>query len=795
MLTHPSVGVFNSRLDNANYDLIVREGDVLCEDGSSAEASSSSKSSGAPGGGSPGGGSTSAINSGSGRRYTVTGVFGEGTFGQVLRCVEAPLPRSGRGDGGGAASTSEDGAVVAIKVVKNRPAYFNQAKSEVGILALMNKWAQRDVRDGRPGEDEAAVAGRAAEGARHGRHIVRLHDWFVCKGHLCIATEPLYSNLYELLKRNGHRGLSLNSAALFLEQLLDALAVLYDADVIHADIKPENVLLKDKPRRGEWPRIRLIDFGSACFSKRKVYSYIQSRFYRAPEVVLGLGYGTAIDMWSVGCVAAELFLGLPVFPGQSEFDLLHRIVDTLGPVPEEVLARARNADTFFKRGEDGERRLLTHAEHAAATKKKEQVRKVYFADARLDKMIHDYQHKQLMSVEELAAETQHRNLFLDFLRGILTYDPAKRWTPREAASHPFITGDAWDGNPFTPNPELRKKYPAPVPAARKGPAAAAGQQPPSPQPPLQVPLHPQLGHPPAFGAAQGPMGMGFPGPGLPAPVPYMMPVPYMVPIGEVISPYALPMVYGVSPGMLVPPLMYDSRYAGESMAGVAVVGAAAAAVQAQTMGGSVPVHGLAMAGAATRYGQAMDHTPPVQSALADATLLGPMDGAAFMNSRSRPLPQSSDAVGGRPSLDSRHPAASDPQSDDSANNDWDPQFDEGALLGEEPSRSSRSEAAALTTPLPISTPTGTSVPAVPDVLGVSPHAGGGFGWAGQRMPSAPYSMPDHLSVPGGVPMVHVGSPFARMSPNLMNPAMARAFYEGYEQQQRTMQSSGSSPRT
>ena len=61
--------------------------------------------------------------------------------------------------------------------------------------------------------------------------------------------------------------------------------------------------------------IKLIDFGSACFENRTVYSYIQSRFYRSPEVVLGSPYSVAIDMWSFGCVAAELFLGLPLFPG------------------------------------------------------------------------------------------------------------------------------------------------------------------------------------------------------------------------------------------------------------------------------------------------------------------------------------------------------------------------------------------------------------------------------------------------------------------------------------------------
>ena len=85
-----------------------------------------------------------------------------------------------------------------------------------------------------------------------------------------------------------------------------------------SDLKPENILLSNATS-GE---IKLIDFGSACFENRTVYSYIQSRFYRSPEVVLGSTYNVSIDMWSLGCVAAELFLGLPLFPGASEHDLM-----------------------------------------------------------------------------------------------------------------------------------------------------------------------------------------------------------------------------------------------------------------------------------------------------------------------------------------------------------------------------------------------------------------------------------------------------------------------------------------
>lgn len=78
------------------------------------------------------------------------------------------------------------------------------------------------------------------------------------------------------------------------------------------------------------PSIKVIDFGSACHESSRIYTYIQSRFYRSPEVILGLQYTSAIDMWSLGCIVAELFIGIPLFAGSSEYNQLSRIVEMLG---------------------------------------------------------------------------------------------------------------------------------------------------------------------------------------------------------------------------------------------------------------------------------------------------------------------------------------------------------------------------------------------------------------------------------------------------------------------------------
>lgn len=108
----------------------------------------------------------------------------------------------------------------------------------------------------------------------------------------------------------------------FAKQIIISLRVLADSNIIHCDLKPENILLRH-PKRSA---IKLIDFGSSCRDKKTVYTYIQSRYYRAPEVILGTRYDVAIDMWSLGCTLVEMHTGEPLFGGQDEADQMKKIV-------------------------------------------------------------------------------------------------------------------------------------------------------------------------------------------------------------------------------------------------------------------------------------------------------------------------------------------------------------------------------------------------------------------------------------------------------------------------------------
>ena len=169
-------------------------------------------------------------------------------------------------------------------------------------------------------------------------NIVTIRDHFDLRSHQCVVFEMLSKNLYELLKHTEFNGVSLNLIRKFSKQLLKSLEFLSrkDVDIIHCDLKPENILLRH-PRRSA---IKIIDFGSSCLSTQQVYRYIQSRFYRAPEILLGLPYTHKIDVWSLGCVLVEMYTGEPLFGGTGQEDQMCRIVDALGMPPAEMVDAA-----------------------------------------------------------------------------------------------------------------------------------------------------------------------------------------------------------------------------------------------------------------------------------------------------------------------------------------------------------------------------------------------------------------------------------------------------------------------
>ena len=217
-------------------------------------------------------------------RYQLQRRIGKGSFGQVVKAIDTRTKQE-----------------VAIKIIKSKKPFLMQAKTEIALLTHLNENDEDDE-----------------------HNIVRLLSTFMYKNHQCIVFEMLSLNLYELLKNTHFAGVSLDLIRKFAKQILKGLAYLArpDIDIIHCDLKPENILLRHPKRSG----IKVIDFGSSCKSSKRMYSYIQSRFYRSPEVMLGLPYSVAIDMWSLGCILVEMHTGEPLFSGTDQFDQMQKIV-------------------------------------------------------------------------------------------------------------------------------------------------------------------------------------------------------------------------------------------------------------------------------------------------------------------------------------------------------------------------------------------------------------------------------------------------------------------------------------
>jgi dual specificity tyrosine-phosphorylation-regulated kinase 2/3/4 len=116
-------------------------------------------------------------------------------------------------------------------------------------------------------------------------------------------------------------------------QIANALNYMNILGIIHCDLKPENILLKSRHQTA----IKIIDFGTALYEKQIYYTYIQSRYYRAPEVMLGIPYTCAIDMWGFGCILVELYNGFPIFTGEDEAEQLAIIMEYKGVPPAKMI--------------------------------------------------------------------------------------------------------------------------------------------------------------------------------------------------------------------------------------------------------------------------------------------------------------------------------------------------------------------------------------------------------------------------------------------------------------------------
>ena len=240
-------------------------------------------------------------------RYEVFATHGRGVFSSVLRVRDQ--------------GSVPPGEEVAIKVIRANETMTKAAAQEITILRKL--------------------AGADPEGRRH---CVRLLRSFEFRSHVFLAFESMHMNLREVLRKFGRNvGLSVGAVHAYAQQLLIALKHLRNCGVLHADIKPDNILVNE--RRNV---LKLADFGSAAFDgDNEITPYLVSRFYRAPEIILGLPYSHPLDVWSLGCVLYELYTGVIAFPGGSNNEMLKLMIEVKGPFPKKMLRRAMFRERHF----------------------------------------------------------------------------------------------------------------------------------------------------------------------------------------------------------------------------------------------------------------------------------------------------------------------------------------------------------------------------------------------------------------------------------------------------------------
>lgn len=259
------------------------------------------------------------------RRFRVLRTLGQGTFGRVA-CVE---------------DLEHPNKHYAMKIVRNVDKYRRAAEAEVSILKHLSK------KDGM------------------GKHLcVSMLDYFNYHGHMCIVFEKLGISVFDFLKRNDYHPYPMRQVRHMAYQLIHAVRFLHKLGITHTDLKPENMLFVttdyDKVdcwapgftgvyRQMKHSNIRLIDFGSAIFDSEPHGVTVTTRHYRAPEVLMELGWSHPCDVWSVACIIFELFTGLTLFQTHDNREHLAMMERIVGNIPN-VLGRKSQTGYFGRNG-------------------------------------------------------------------------------------------------------------------------------------------------------------------------------------------------------------------------------------------------------------------------------------------------------------------------------------------------------------------------------------------------------------------------------------------------------------
>jgi len=357
-------------------------------------------------------------------KYYVQNELGSAAFSTAYRCVDLNSGKEG-----------DDKEMyydeVCLKVIKNTKDFFDQSLDEIKILELLRQTDQCNE-----------------------HNILEMKTFFYHKEHLIIVTELLRQNLFEfgkyIMENDEPRYFTRQRLCYIARQCLVALSFVHKLGLVHSDIKPENILLASYSKA----KVKVIDFGSSCYLSDRQSSYIQSRSYRAPEVVLGLPYDGKIDVWSLGCVIAEMYTGQVTFQNDSVTSMLSRIEAICGTFPKHMIENGRQSGQFFTPSgllyekdfadDDSDNRMAQSgvdgeddSSHNQDTTFTVYQPKLTTMAARLgfDSNIMD---RKRRNWEGEDNQNDERALFVDFVKKLLTVDPDIRPSAAAALEHPWI---------------------------------------------------------------------------------------------------------------------------------------------------------------------------------------------------------------------------------------------------------------------------------------------------------------------------------------------------------------------
>ncbi|XP_075888121.1 dual specificity protein kinase CLK4-like isoform X1 [Nelusetta ayraudi] len=318
-------------------------------------------------------------------RYMIVSTLGSGAFGKVVKCFDRHA-----------------GEHVAVKIGRNLDSFTEVAKSEITVLEEINGL-----------DDNNKFA------------CVRMLDWFEHCGHICIVFELLGLSTSEVLLRNNSLPFNVEQIRHMAFQIFRAVCFMHRNKLTHTDLKPENILFVCSDcdlvynsqtmcteRKLKNIDVKVVDFGTATFDHERHESLVSTRHYRAPEIILDLGWNQSCDVWSLGCVLMEFYLGRTLFMTHNSREHLAMMEKVLGPIPAHLLEQ---------------------------TKKKQ-----YVQNQRLNwdekSSSDDYIRKHCKPLKQyMQRKSEDDRQLLDLLSCMLEYDVCRRITLEEALWHPFFS--------------------------------------------------------------------------------------------------------------------------------------------------------------------------------------------------------------------------------------------------------------------------------------------------------------------------------------------------------------------